>query len=460
MKKNNKIIISLLSLFLLFNFTTIQANDFEANEDYYKQLCSNPETAQKNNSTCLSFNAYLNEKIESANAQINQYKGEMNKHKDDINKQMALAEEFQAKIDGFASEISALQGEIATLEASIKKIEAEIKAREEEIKKKDEIIIERMRKTQSDMRFGYEIDFLFKSIDFATLISSMTIVSDIMNFEAIQIQKINALIEEQKSSQQTLESNKTTIANNIKTIEINKQSTEVLKAEVDIVIANYQKMMADLAALQSQAFADAASVRRQVAANKKALEALPPSNGFTRPLAGGYLSAGVWAYPPNKLGLAAIHLGHDYAAPMGTSIRAAANGIIIASSDNCGSTGALGNWCGSSGGLAGGGNQVHMITSVNGKLYGIMYLHMQSGSPIAKGSVVTAGQTIGRVGSSGNSTGPHVHVEVLYLGTQNISDYVASWNGSLHHNVGMSLSRRCQDNGNTAPCRLNPGVVF
>ena len=49
--------------------------------------------------------------------------------------------------------------------------------------------------------------------------------------------------------------------------------------------------MADLAALQSQAFADSASVRRQVAANKKALEALPPSNGFTRPLAGGYLSA-------------------------------------------------------------------------------------------------------------------------------------------------------------------------
>ena len=98
-----------------------------------------------------------------------------------------------------------------------------------------------MRKTQSDMRFGYEIDFLFKSIDFATLISSMTIVSDIMNFEAIQIQEINALIEEQKSSQQTLESNKTTIANSIKTIEINKQSTEVLKAEVDIVIANYQK---------------------------------------------------------------------------------------------------------------------------------------------------------------------------------------------------------------------------
>ena len=53
MKKNNKIIISLLSLFLLFNFTTIQANDFEANEDYYKQLCSNPETAQMLKSTSI-----------------------------------------------------------------------------------------------------------------------------------------------------------------------------------------------------------------------------------------------------------------------------------------------------------------------------------------------------------------------------------------------------------------------
>ena len=70
--------------------------------------------------------------------------------------------------------------------------------REEEIAAKDAIIIERMQKTQSDMRFGYEIDFLFKAIDFTSLIASASLVNDILEIEAIQIKEIDKLIEQQK----------------------------------------------------------------------------------------------------------------------------------------------------------------------------------------------------------------------------------------------------------------------
>lgn len=462
--RKRKVIISLLSLFLVFNLVSITANDYEyfkANEAHYKQLCSSSAAKEADNRIkCSNFNSYLNQKIKDANERADKYKGEMNKYKDDMQKQMELAEEYQAKIDEFASQIVTLESEIRTLEANIKAIEIENQRREDEIKEKDRIIIERMRKTQSDMRFGYEIDFLFKSIDFATLVASASIVTDIMEFEAVQIAEIDKLIAEQKAAQEVLELNKINISANKSIIEASKAEAEVLKTEVDIAVVSYQKLMNEMAAKQAQANVDASNVRKQLQANQDALNKLDEvgsSSGFTRPVSGGYLSAKVWAYPAPW---SAIHIGYDYATSVGTPIRAAANGVIIASSSTCPTYGGLGNWCGSNGGLSGGGNQVHMVTNVNGKLYGILYLHMQSGSPIKSGTIVNAGQTIGLVGSSGNSTGPHVHVEVVYIGNESVSSYIDRWNGNLVHGAGYGLSNRCIDKGNQAPCRLDPGTVF
>lgn len=68
----------------------------------------------------------------------------------------------------------------------------------------------------------------------------------------------------------------------------------------------------------------------------------------------------------------------------------------------------------------------NMVLINHGDGYKTRYAHMISGSITVKvGDYVEAGRTIGRVGSTGNSTGPHLHFEVIYRGeTQNPKNYI------------------------------------
>ena len=89
-----------------------------------------------------------------------------------------------------------------------------------------------------------------------------------------------------------------------------------------------------------------------------------------------------------------MHKGTDFAAPLGTPIMASGDGIIIKA-----------GWCG------GGGNCVKIK---HNKTYQTVYAHMSKfASGIKKGIRVKQGQTIGFVGSTGKSTGPHLHYEVI-----------------------------------------------
>jgi murein DD-endopeptidase MepM/ murein hydrolase activator NlpD len=92
-----------------------------------------------------------------------------------------------------------------------------------------------------------------------------------------------------------------------------------------------------------------------------------------------------------------MHRGTDFAAPMGTPIMASGNGIIKKV-----------GWCG------GGGNCVKIK---HNSTYQTIYAHMSKfARGIKVGLRVKQGQTIGYVGSTGKSTGPHLHYEVIVNG--------------------------------------------
>ena len=115
-----------------------------------------------------------------------------------------------------------------------------------------------------------------------------------------------------------------------------------------------------------------------------------------------------------------MHKGTDFAAPMGTPIMASGNGVI-----------ARARWCG------GGGNCVKIK---HNSTYATIYAHMKSfGRGIKEGVRVKQGQIIGYVGSTGKSTGPHLHYEVVKNGKKINSQKLKLPSGKILKNQERKL---------------------
>jgi len=115
------------------------------------------------------------------------------------------------------------------------------------------------------------------------------------------------------------------------------------------------------------------------------------------PINGARLSSSYGKRKHPILGYTKMHLGTDFAAPTGTPIMASGDGKVMKA-----------GWCG------GGGNCVKIK---HNSMYQTVYAHMSKfGRGIKKGVRVKQGQIIGYVGSTGLSTGPHLHYEVIKNG--------------------------------------------
>ena len=115
------------------------------------------------------------------------------------------------------------------------------------------------------------------------------------------------------------------------------------------------------------------------------------------PINGARLSSSFGKRKHPILGYTKMHTGTDFAAPQGTPIMASGDGKVTKA-----------GWCG------GGGNCVKIK---HNNTYQTVYAHMSKfGSGIKKGVRVKQGQIIGYVGSTGLSTGPHLHYEVIENG--------------------------------------------
>jgi len=138
--------------------------------------------------------------------------------------------------------------------------------------------------------------------------------------------------------------------------------------------------------------------------NKKGSEGHYDQNGrsvkkalMKTPINGARLSSsfGMRKHPID--GYNKMHQGTDFAAPMGTPIMASGSGVVIRA-----------RWCG------GGGNCVKIK---HNSTYQTIYAHMERfARGIKEGIRIKQGQIIGYVGSTGKSTGPHLHYEVIKNG--------------------------------------------
>jgi hypothetical protein len=94
-----------------------------------------------------------------------------------------------------------------------------------------------------------------------------------------------------------------------------------------------------------------------------------------------------------------MHRGIDWAAPRGTAVRAAGDGVVVAAGRR--------------------GSYGHYLLIDHGGTIETAYAHLQRyASSLRPGRIVRQGDRIGQVGSTGRATGPHLHYEILVAGRQ------------------------------------------
>lgn len=175
------------------------------------------------------------------------------------------------------------------------------------------------------------------------------------------------------------------------------------------------------------------------------------SSFWQNPVENGTISARCWSYPDGSL-----HLGVDIASAMYSDVLAVANGIVLyAHAPVESNNGYLGNMCGWP---SGAGNSICMVVAVNNQLYAVSYAHLSSEIYVTSGQQVSQKTVIAKSGNSGNSTGPHTHIEVFEL-KQDLNstvEYFRNSGADFSFGCGFNKAATCSDYA----CRIDPEIVL
>ncbi len=190
----------------------------------------------------------------------------------------------------------------------------------------------------------------------------------------------------------------------LQSIEVDLADTEAQQAERQAEVAaeveRQRNLLATIEHDLSHFEGELDALASEQAQIEQAIKAAATGGGvapgsMVRPVPGAITSAfGPRTHP--ILGYVRMHTGVDFRAPYGQSIRAAASGTVVLA----GSYGGYGN----------------TVVISHGGGVSTLYAH-QSSLAVRRGDTVTAGDTVGYVGSTGLSTGPHLHFEVRENGS-------------------------------------------
>ena len=331
-------------------------------------------------------------------------------------------------------EITLTKEEIATVTAYIARLQDQIDVKTTELDAaivaldgKKERFAETVRTTYEQGEASY-LEVLLNASSFSDLLSRLEIVSAIMDDNKKVVAEYTAAKEDIQQKRDDLQAtqdeqvqyqeNLNYKAEELKSSEEQQKALqESLEAYQKEQKAEYERITSEMDTVSDQiaeqsrkeAAAAAAAKKKNSAASSSTTTttssgATRYSGTFTWPLPGYTNASSAYGWRTHPIfGTRKFHKGEDIPAPTGTSIVAAASGTVT-----------------TAGWVSGYGN--YTVINHGG---GVMtaYGH-QSAIYVSVGQTVTAGQSIGAVGSTGNSTGPHLHFEVYVNGsTQNPMSY-------------------------------------
>jgi len=455
--KKIKIILSVLILLLTMTTSFAVNYDFPKNEDYYAELCSSPQ-ASSNRAACLAYQDYVNQKVIDSQKELQKLIEDIKNLEGNISAMAKKVSAYQTQITDLENEIARLIKSIAASEATIVTLSTQIAEREVRVIEIDATIRERMISMQSFVSLNSYVDFIMGANDFSDLIRRIEGINEITAYDKELMVMLADEIAALNNDKAEVESQKALLLTNKANMELNQSTAIQLKMAVEKILVEYRKQQDILEKNAEYLAADikeTQAILKQIAAALKSVIASP---GWIIPVKSRFrVSSVAWSYPEGG-----VHLGIDLAATIGSNLYAVGNGVVIYSANACPTYGYLGNRCGAPG-ASGFGNQVHLIVAIGTSVYAISYAHLMQNTALKTGIIVNQGDVIGKMGTSGSSTGSHVHVEIKFLGIKSLSYYVENWTGDLSFGTkwgSTGLSYRCDYNGRKAPCRETPQKIF
>lgn len=336
--------------------------------------------------------------------EVEKYTKELQEKKDNLAKNDAEVAEIRTKISKIEKQIEEAEAEINSLQEEIDKSNEEIKEKGEESKK----IIEYYQISNGDNIY---LEYAFGATDITDMIYRLSVVEQLTEYNDNLIKELEELIEKNKNQQKELSSKKTEL-NQLKTNLENERSKiesdsmairetmPTIEEQIKAAKANvtYYKNLG----CGSTEDIQACQYRIQQASGSSST---PSANGFYRPLQYGYITQGYYGYGG--------HLGIDLSSSdKAIAVYPIATGTVFKIYyDNC-KSGDWRNGGNCSYGCNGQALVVKIRHSVGGKYIYSTYAHLRSFGNISEGQVVTPFTVIGYMGSTGCSTGPHLHLEI------------------------------------------------
>ncbi len=341
------------------------------------------------------------QKLQDVSNQINQQQTKLNQAKKKEKTVLGQLQSLEQNIAKTEKEITTLGQRVDFLKENIRQTESDIKKLEEKLA------------LQSDT-LGERLVFIYEkgNVSYLEVLLAATDVQDFLT----RLDMLNCIVEQDVELIESINQQK-------HELDMKKSSLEVDKQELEGAQKNQKNKKAELGNQHGEKQEILDSVKKEKAQLQQALEELEKASNeleaMIRKLQSG--SSGVqqgtgtytWPTPSCKkitsnygmrfhpiLNTRKLHTGVDIGASMGSTIVAADSGTVIYT------------------GWMTGYGQVTVIDHglVNGKGMSTLYAH-QSAFLVSKGSKVTKGQAIGKVGTTGWSTGPHLHFEVRVNGT-------------------------------------------
>lgn len=458
MKSLKKIMTSLLIFSLIFYLlpTRILAEDYSNTEEWYT-TCTKPQTSEEGVKACEGFREYQNQRREQLAQNINSFNESIQTLENDTNQVSALAQEQKALAEELSRQIGQKEEAIGQIQANIQSLEQEIIAKQQEIDTWDNQIKSRMQSEQASLGTNMIIDLVMGSQNLNDMLRRISRIERITEDDQRQIEQLNVLKSQLQLQQSEMVRLKEEEEAQKGELEEQKAQAQALEENYNKLVVQYEQQIAELQAQKRAAQVDMDSIRDFTISTAMGGTSIASVAGFVNPISGGGISAGTWAYPGGGL-----HLGLDWAVPIGTPVYAPADGLILYANNPVSSnSGYLGNW---NGYPAGGGNTVEMLCNVNGTLYAISFAHLaQENFLVSAGQSVAQGQQIAATGNSGNSSGPHCHIEIYNLGSMSVEEAVNRFSSGADFAWGTGwsgTSTSCEASGGATPCRERPEKFF